>query len=207
MTPRAGSPSADGPVLEGRHVRLEPLSRRHAGDLAAHAFDPDLWRWTLVQILTPAELDSYISAALALRRAGTAIPFATLDRASGRAVGSTRFAHFDRPNRRVEIGWTWLGRAHQRTALNTEAKLLMLTHAFGPMECLRVEFRVDSLNGPSRRAVLRIGAKEEGVLRHHTIHSSGRWIDWVYYSILREEWPAVRDALERKLAAHDKASP
>ena len=120
-------------------------------------------------------------------------------------MGSTRFAHIDRTNRRVEIGWTWLGRAYQRTALNTEAKLLMLAHAFGPMECLRVEFRVDSLNERSRAAVLRIGAREEGILRHHTIHATGRWIDWVYFSILREEWPAVREGLEQKLAAHVRA--
>jgi RimJ/RimL family protein N-acetyltransferase len=192
-------------VLEGRHVRLEPLSRRHARDLAVHAFDPELWRWTLTQIHGPADLDAYIGTAMALRRAGTAIPFATIDRGTGRAVGSTRFAHIDRTNRRVEIGWSWLARAYQRTAFNTEAKLLMLAHAFGPLDCLRVEFRVDALNAPSRQAVLRMGAREEGVLRHHTIHSSGRWIDWVYYSILREEWPAVREGLERRLAAHEGA--
>lgn len=193
-------------VLEGRHVRLEPLSMRHRRDLAALALDRELWRFTLTRIHTLQELDSYIEAALSLWRAGTAIPFATVDRASGRAIGSTRFANIDRANRRVEIGWTWLGRDFQRRAFNTEAKLLMLAHAFERMDCARVEFKVDALNAPSRLAVLRLGAKEEGILRRHMIHPSGRWIDWVYYSVLREEWPAVREGLERKLAAHERGA-
>jgi RimJ/RimL family protein N-acetyltransferase len=191
-------------MLEGRHVRLEPLSMRHRHDLAALALDRELWRFTLTRIHTLHDLDSYIESALSLWRAGTAIPFATVDRASGRVIGSTRFANIDRAHRRVEIGWTWLGRDFQRRAFNTEAKLLMLAHAFERMDCARVEFRVDALNAPSRAAVLRLGAKEEGILRHHMIHPSGRWIDWVYYSVLREEWPAVREGLERKLAAHER---
>lgn len=194
-------------TLEGRHVRLEPLSRRHRLDLAALALDRELWRFTLTRIHSLEDLDSYIEAALSLGRAGTAIPFATIDRANGRAIGSTRFANIDRASRRVEIGWTWLGREFQRRAFNTEAKLLMLVHAFEHMDCARVEFRVDALNAPSRAAVLRLGAKEEGTLRRHMIHPSGRWIDWVYYSILREEWPAVREGLEQKLAAHARGGP
>jgi len=183
-------------------VRLEPLSRGHAPDMLRLALDPELWRWTPTQIHSPADLDGYIDAALAARRAGTAIPFATVDRSTGRAIGSTRFGHIDRENRRVEIGWSWLGREFQRQAFNTEAKLLMLTHAFERMGCIRVELRADALNAKSRTAIARLGAKEEGTLRHHMILPGGRMIDWVYYSILSEEWPTVRDGLERKLASH-----
>jgi RimJ/RimL family protein N-acetyltransferase len=189
-------------VLEGRHVRLEPLSHEHAPDLLPLALDPELWRWTPTQIHSPEELDVYIDVALAARHLGTAIPFATIDRSSGRAIGSTRFGHIDRENRRVEIGWSWLGREFQRKAFNTEAKLLMLSHAFERMDCIRVELRADALNAKSRAAIARLGAKEEGTLRHHMILPSGRVIDWVYYGILREEWPTVRDGLQRKLAAH-----
>jgi RimJ/RimL family protein N-acetyltransferase len=125
-----------------------------------------------------------------------------VDRATGRAIGSTRFGNIDAPNRRVEIGWSWLGRAFQRRAFNTEAKLLMLAHAFERLGCIRVELRADALNAKSRAAIARLGAKEEGTLRHHMILPSGRLVDWAYYSILRDEWPAVRAGLEEKLAAH-----
>src|SRR5687768_5150221 len=178
-------------VLTGRYVRLEPLSLSHATDLARVAFDAELWRWTPTQIHSPADLDAYIAAAMSLERAGTAMTFATIDRATDRAVGSTRFGNIDPQNRRVEIGWSWLGREFQRTALNTEAKLLMLAHAFERMHCIRVELRADALNMKSRTAIMRLGAKEEGTLRHHMILPDGRLIDWVYYSILRDEWPAV----------------
>jgi N-acetyltransferase len=192
-------------ILQGRHVRLEPLSREHKADLARVALDPLLWRWTTTQICSLEDLDSYIESTLTLQQEGAAIPFATIDRATGRAIGSTRFASIDPQNRRVEIGWTWLGREFQRKAFNTEAKLLMLTHAFERMECIRVEFRANVLNTISRKAIVRLGAKEEGTLRHHMILPDGRLIDWVYYSILREEWPGVRAGLEEKLAAHSHA--
>src|SRR5207249_9004387 len=135
--------------------------------------DPDLWRTTLTQIHTPDDLDAYIEEALAAQRAGTAIPFATVNRATGRAIGSTRFANIDTQNRHLEIGWSWLGREFHRKAFNTEAKLLMLGHAFERMECIRVEFRVNGPNARSRRAVVRLGAQLEGILRHHTIRSDG----------------------------------
>jgi RimJ/RimL family protein N-acetyltransferase len=189
-------------ILEGHHVRLEPLTREHKPDLAAVALEPDLWRWTLTQIRSREDLDAYVEEALAVQQAGTAMPFATIDRSTGRAIGSTRFGNIDPLNRHVEIGWSWLGRDYHRRAFNTEAKLLMLGHAFERMECIRVEFRVNYPNARSRRAVERLGAKLEGILRHHTIRSDGQLIDWVYYSILRDEWPGVRAGIERKLAAH-----
>ena len=189
-------------VLEGRYVRLEPPSHAHSPDLAMVALDPELWRWTTTQIHTVDDLNAYIDNLLALKASGAAIPFTTIDRTTGRAIGGTRFANIDVQNRRVEIGWTWLGRPYQRRAFNTEAKLLMLGHAFDRMDCIRVEFKADALNMKSRNALLRLGAREEGTLRHHTILPSGRVVDWVYYSILREEWPGVRAGLEKKLASH-----
>ncbi len=190
-------------TLEGRHVRLEPLSRQHKSELAMVALDPDLWRFTPTQIHSAVDLDAYIETALRWQRAGTAIPFATVDRSTGRAIGSTRFGNIDPQNRRAEIGWTWLGRDFQRRAFNTEAKLLMFTHAFERMDCIRVELKADVLNTKSRTAIARLGAKEEGILRNHMILPDGRLIDWVYYSILRDEWPSVRAGLEQKLASHE----
>ena len=184
-------------------MRLEPLSPRHKPDLAKVAFDAVLWRFTPTQIHSHDDLDAYIETALSWQKAATAISFATIDRATGRAIGSTRFANIDPPNRRVEIGWTWLGRDFQRKAFNTEAKLLMLTHAFERMDCIRVELRASALNMKSRNAIERIGAKEEGTLRHHQIHPDGSLLDYVYYSILRDEWPAVSEGLEAKLASHE----
>ena len=193
-------------VLEGRHVRLEPLTREHRADLAVVALDPDLWRFTLTQIHSLDDLDAYIEEALAGQRGGTALPFATVNRATGRAIGSTRFGNIDTRNRHVEIGWSWLGREFHRQAFNTEAKLLMLGHAFERMECIRVEFRVNAPNARSRRAVVRLGAQMEGILRQHTIRSDGQRIDWVYYSILRGEWPEVRARLEHRLAVHAQST-
>ena len=191
------------PVLEGRHVRLEPLTHGHKTDLITVALDPELWRFTPTQIHSAGELDAYVDAALSGLSRGTDIPFATVDRSTGRAIGCTRFGNIDPPARRVEIGWTWLGRDFQRRAFNTEAKLLMLAHAFERMDCIRVELRVDSLNAKSRKAVERLGAQEERTLRHHMIMPDGRLVDWVYYGILRDEWPSVRARLEEKLRSHD----
>jgi RimJ/RimL family protein N-acetyltransferase len=142
---------------------------------------------------------AYIETALEGQAAGIALPFATIARATGRAIGSTRFANIDRANRHVEIGWTWLGEKCQRTAANTEAKYLMLRHAFETWRCLRVEFKTDSLNERSRAALLRIGAKEEGIFRNHVITWTGRIRHSVYYSIVDSEWPAVKAHLQDKL--------
>ncbi len=187
-------------TLEGQHARLEPLTHAHRGDLLTVAFDPEIWQFTTARVTTPADLERYVETALAWQREGHALPFATIDRASGRAIGSTRFAAIDVANRRAEIGWTWLGKAYQRTALNTEAKLLMLTHAFEHMGCIRVELKTDVLNVRSRAAIQRLGAKEEGIFRHHMIMPEGRLRDTVYYSLLSEEWPAAKAGLVEKLA-------
>lgn len=189
-------------TLEGRAVRLEPLTRAHRDDLLRWALEPDLWRWTLTRITTAADLDAYIETALEWQAAGTALPFATVDRATGHAIGSTRFGRIDAGNRKVEIGWTWLGLPFHRMVYNTEAKRLMLGYAFERLGCVRVEFRVNEPNRRSRTAVERLGARLEGILRHSQIAPDGRLLDWAHYSILSEEWPVVREGLEQKLAAH-----
>ena len=150
-------------------------------------------------------MSRYVQSALSLRASGTAYPFAIVERSSGRAIGSTRFANIDQAHRRVEIGWTWLGRAWQRTAVNTEAKYLLLTAAFEQLGCIRVEFKTDVLNTTSRAALRRIGAQEEGVLRQHMITAAGRLRDSVYFSILDREWPNVKSALVEKLARPQSA--
>jgi RimJ/RimL family protein N-acetyltransferase len=187
-------------TLEGQDIRLEPLSLHHHAHLCVVGLDDELWRWIPQAVGTPDEMRAYIETALAWQAAGTALPFATIVRATGRAIGSTRFANIDRANRHVEIGWTWLGKKWQRTAANTEAKYLMLRHAFEAWRCLRVEFKTDSLNERSRAALLRIGAKEEGIFRNHVITWTGRIRHSVYYSIIDSEWPGVRADLEKKLS-------
>jgi RimJ/RimL family protein N-acetyltransferase len=187
-------------VLEGRHVRLEPLSLGHHAQLCEVGLDPDLWRWTTAQVRTPDEMRAYIEEALRAQAAGTALPFAIIAQEAARAVGSTRYGNIEPAHRRVEIGWTWIGRPWQRTAVNTEAKYLMLRHAFEALGCVRVELKTDSLNERSRQAILRIGAKEEGTLRNHMITAGGRLRHSVYYSIIDAEWPAVKAKLERWLS-------
>ena len=186
-------------VLDGVYVRLEPLSLDHLPALIEIGLEPDLWRWTTQVVRTPEEMEEYVRGALAEQAAGRALPFATVEKASGRVAGSTRFAAIEPLHRRVEIGWTWLAPPRQRTVLNTEAKFLMLRHAFERWGCVRVEFKTDVLNMRSRQALLRIGAKEEGVLRSHLITATGRVRDTVYFSVTAAEWPAVRAALEAKL--------
>jgi N-acetyltransferase len=180
-------------------VRLEPLTRAHIPTLVEVGLDPELWRWTTTRAETPDDMVRYVESALADAEAGRAFPFATVERKSGRVVGSTRFGAMDRGSRRVEIGWTWLARPWQRSAVNTEAKLLMLRHAFEVMGCIRVELKSDVLNQRSRAAIRRLGAVEEGILRHHVVVEGGRIRDTVYYSILAGEWPQVRQGLEARL--------
>jgi N-acetyltransferase len=188
------------PALEGVHVRLEPLAETHIPRLAEVAFDAELWRWSVTRIRTIEDLTAYVRSALRDRRLGTALPFATIDRATGRVAGSTRFGNIDRAHRRVEIGWTWIARPWQRTAVNTEAKCLMLRWAFEELGCIRVELKTDALNAASRRAIARLGAVEEGTLRSHMITAEGRIRDTVYYSITAAEWPGVRASLEERLS-------
>ncbi len=187
-------------TLEGRFVRLEPLSLAHAAHLCEAGLDQELWRWTASRVRTPDEMRRYIETALEWQRQGTALPFAIIACASGRAVGSTRYGNIDPAHRRLEIGWTWVARTAQRTAINTESKYLLLRHAFETLGCIRVEFKTDALNERSRAALLRIGAKEEGILRSHMVTADGRVRDSVYYSILATEWPEVKAGLEQKLA-------
>lgn len=186
-------------VLEGDFVRLEPMTLEHHAGLSAVGLDPEIWRFTLVVVQTPEEMRGYMDAALELQREGTALPFVTIERSSGQIVGSTRFGNYDSANRRIEIGWTWIAPRWQRTAINTEAKYLMLSHAFEKLHCVRVELKTDVLNTPSRKAMLRIGAKEEGVLRKHSLVWDGRYRDSIYYSILDDEWPTVKQELEKML--------
>jgi N-acetyltransferase len=189
-------------VLEGTHVRLEPLSLAHLPQLCEAGLDPELWRWIPTSVSTPDEMRMYVESALQLQSDGSALPFAIIDRSSGKAIGSTRFGSIEKSHRRVEIGWTWIARPWQRTPINTESKYLMLKHAFEVLGCTRVELKTDSLNERSRAAILRIGAKEEGTLRNHMLTQSGRVRHTVYYSIIDTEWPLVKARLEAKFE-HD----
>jgi RimJ/RimL family protein N-acetyltransferase len=188
-------------TLAGRHVRLEPLGDEHFEALWRIAQERELWRWTSNLVETRDDLRAYVDAAYADARAGRALPFATIERAGAQVVGSTRFGNYEASHRRVEIGWTFVGAAWQRTAVNTEAKLLMLAHAFDELGLERVELKTDALNERSRRAIARLGAVEEGTLRHQMLTYSGRWRDTVYSSVLRDEWPRVRARLESALDA------
>lgn len=186
-------------TLRGRRVTLAPLAPDHARELEAVALDPELWRWTVARVRTPDELRGYVEAALEEQRRGVSLPFALVDHGTGRAVGSTRYGNVSARDRRLEIGWTWVAAPWQRTAMNTEAKYLLLRHAFETLGCLRVELKTDALNARSRAAIRRIGATEEGTLRRHTRTDSGRMRDTVYYSVLDDEWPAVKAELARRL--------
>jgi RimJ/RimL family protein N-acetyltransferase len=147
-------------------------------------------------------MTAYVRSALADRERGLALPFVTCLKPDGKVIGSTRFGNIDTANRKAEIGWTWIAPRWQRTAVNTEAKMLMLTHAFEVWNCIRVEFKTDALNERSRDAILRIGARQEGILRNHMVTDSGRFRDSVYFSIIESEWPAVKSALQNKLRSY-----
>jgi RimJ/RimL family protein N-acetyltransferase len=188
-------------TLEGSVVRLEPIRREHAEifwEIAQGALD-DIFQWIPYRMKTREDFQRLIEKAFDEQERGESVVFATVERRSGRVIGSTRFMNIDRVNRRVEIGSTWIAPQWQRTAVNTEAKYLMLRHAFEEWKCIRVELKTDALNQKSRNAILRIGAKEEGTLRRHLITWTGRVRDSVYFSILDSEWPEVKTALELKL--------
>jgi RimJ/RimL family protein N-acetyltransferase len=187
-------------ILGGRKVRLEPLSLEHVPRLAEVALEPAIWQWTLARPTSEADVRAWAEAALAGRAAGTEFPFVTLEAATGRPIGSSRFMNIVLEHRRLEIGWTWVAPAWQRTGANREAKLLMLGHAFDVLGCRRVEFKTDSLNEPSRTALLGIGAQFEGIFRNHMVMPGGRMRHSAWYSVIDEEWPAVRSGLERSLA-------
>lgn len=185
-------------TLVGRHVRLEPLMRNHAAALWAVAQDHALWQWTLSDIASRADLDAYIETALDAQTAGTALPFVIV--AAGTIAGSTRFGNAAPEHGRIEVGWTFVGAPWQRTAVNTEAKRLLLGHAFEALGARRVELKTDARNAASRAAIARLGAVEEGTLRQHAVRAAGDARDTVYFSILADEWPAVRARLDARLA-------
>lgn len=187
-------------TLDGRIVRLEPLSLDHLEDLARVAFEGDLWRWTVVQPTDVPGLRSWIEAALATTANGSEMAFATVDLASGKAIGSTRFMSIVPEHKRLEIGWTWVGLLHQRTGANREAKLLQMTHAFETLGANRVEFKTDSLNEKANPGLLGIGAMFEGTFRNHMIMPGGRLRHSNYYSVICDQWPAVKERLKAKLA-------
>jgi N-acetyltransferase len=188
-------------TLEGRAVRLEPLSHAHLPGLCEVGLDPAIWKWYAWQCLTPDDMRRFVDIALDEQSRRVSLPFATVAKGSAhdRVIGSTRFMTIDPKHRKCEIGTTWIAPAFQRTAVNTEAKLLMLRHAFDVWNCVRVEFKTDSLNEPSRKAIVRLGAKEEGTHRNHMITWTGRLRHSVYFSIIDSEWPGVRGRLEAGL--------
>lgn len=202
----AGRPWVEPVTLEGTVVRLEPLSLDHLPGLTNVGLDGELWRWTLAVNQTPGDMRNYVEVALAAAAAGMEIPFASIERSSGKVIGSTRYLSIEPHHRRLEIGYTWIAPAWQRTAINTEAKLLMLTHAFNGLGALRVEFKTDSLNERSRAALLGIGATEEGTMRNHLVTDSGRRRHSVYFSVIEEDWPQVRQHLETRLSRLTKAA-
>lgn len=189
-------------TLEGRRVRLEPLTPAHAPDLLdALARDPSIFQWmTIEPPLTPAAMDAWIADALAAQAAGGVVCFAQIAVAEGRAVGSTRYLDIRRADRGLEIGWTWLGRSWQRTGINTEAKYLLLRHAFEELGAERVQLKTDARNLQSQAAIARLGAVREGTLRRYQRTRGGGLRDTVMFSVIADEWPAVRARLEGWLA-------
>jgi len=187
-------------ILRGSTVRLEPLTLDHVAALARVGLDPALWRWVPNQVSTPEDMHAYVLTALDEQRRRVSLPFVIIDQASDQVIGSTRYANIEASHRRLEIGWTWLTASHQRSGANTEAKLLLLTHAFDVLGAIRVELKTDSLNEKSRTAIARLGAMEEGTFRNHMIiPATGRVRHTVYYSIVDSEWPAIKANLVARL--------
>ena len=186
-------------TLEGEYARLAPLRLSHLTELYEAANDESLWLWTINNVKSKEDMLRYIETALGEFERKVSLPFVTVEKSSGVIVGSTRFGNLEPAHRKAEIGWTWINPRWQRTAINTEAKLLMLNHAFETWKCVRVELKTDALNEKSRRAIGRLGATEEGILRRHLITDAGRFRDSVYFSIIDSEWQTVKAALQEKL--------
>ncbi|HEV3241239.1 MAG TPA: GNAT family protein [Casimicrobiaceae bacterium] len=179
-------------TLKGRYATLEPLARAHAADLQRAAVDGALWQLWYTSVPAPDQAEAYVAAALKMREDLGALPFAVRDNATDEVVGCTRYFNVDALHRRLEIGHTWYAARAQRTAINTECKLLLLTHAFEELRCIAVEFRTHWFNRASRDAIARLGAKQDGVLRNHQISADGSYRDTVVFSIIESEWPAVK---------------
>lgn len=186
-------------VLQGDSIRLEPLSQDHIAGLCDAGLYDEIWLWTTSKVSTCDDMRTYVDEALEDQARGMALPFATIEAISDKVIGCTRFGNIDTVNKKVEIGWTWLTPGFQRTSANTQAKLLMLTHAFDEWKCVRVELKTDALNQKSRNAILRIGATEEGTLRQHMVSQGGRLRDTVYFSIIDKEWPETKARLRNML--------
>ena len=187
-------------ILMGKVVRLEPLSLAHVADLCEVGLDDDIWRYMLYGwVRTPQDMQRWVESMLALQEKGTDLPFAVIHLAGNRAIGATRYLEIRPADRGLEIGGTWYGKAYQRTAVNTESKYLLLKHAFEALGCIRVQFKTDLRNVRSQQAIERLGAVKEGILRNHRILPDGTIRHSVYYSIIAEEWPAVKARLERFL--------
>src|SRR5215468_4858451 len=196
-----------GPViLDGRQVRLEPVSLAHVPTLWRVGAYEEIWRYIPYAVHSEDEMRAYVESELAKQHAGLVVRFATIARASAEPVGSTSYMNIDRHHRRLEIGGTWITPAWQRSAINTEAKYLQLRHAFETLGCIRVEFKTDSLNTKSRQALVRIGATEEGTFRNHMIMPSGRIRHSVYFSITNDEWPRIKAHLEGLIASYPATS-
>lgn len=189
-------------ILAGNYVSLEPLRIDHIPTLFEAGSDESIWHWSPSIIANIDDMTRYVNTALDDQSRGLALPFVTMEKVSGKIVGSTRFGNIDTLNRKVEIGWTWITPKWQRTVVNSEAKLLMLTHAFEVWDCIRVELKTNARNERSRAAMTRIGATEEGTLRNHMIEESGRFRDSVFFSIIKGEWPVVREKLEEKIGSY-----
>ena len=195
-------PRIEPVVLEGKHVRLEPLAPGHLPGLVQAGRDARIWRWMPLDGSTPEGMAAIVDGALAAQAAGSELPFVTVERATGRVVGSTRYLALAPAHLRLEIGWTWIDPEFQRSAVNSEAKLLGLAHAFETLGIRRVEFKTDALNEQSRAAILGIGAQYEGIFRKHMVMPGDRARDSAYYSVIDTEWPAVRTHLQARLARH-----
>jgi RimJ/RimL family protein N-acetyltransferase len=186
-------------ILKGQYATLEPLMLNHEADIKNAIADGELWNLWFTTIPKPDGVRDYIEQLLSQRDQGRVIPFAVRDNASGQIVGGTRYLNLDTANRRLEIGGTWYAQRAQRTAINTECKLLLLAHAFEVLDCIAVEFCTDWFNKRSQAAIERLGAKQDGVLRNHMIMSDGRIRDTVVYSIIKNEWAGVKMNLQHKL--------
>lgn len=197
----------DPVVLSGRHVTLEPLAHSHADDLMAATRDGELWKLWYTQIPAPEAVVSYIDTALEARECAGAMPFAVRHNDSGAVIGSTRYLNVDETHHRLEIGYTWYARQAQRTAVNSECKLLLLEHAFESLDAIAIEFRTHWHNRASRAAIARLGAKQDGVLRQHQRAADGSYRDTVVFSILNSEWPTVRRSLHFSLAMPAPGQP
>ena len=184
--------------LEGNLVKLIPLNKEHKDDLIIAAADGELWNLWYTSVPSKETVDNYINYALAENQAGRAHAFVVIDKSNNKIIGSTRYCNAINQNR-VEIGYTWYAKSTQRTGINTECKHLLLSHAFEKMNCIAVEFRTNWHNHPSRNAIARLGAKQDGVLRNHTIDDDGSYRDTVVFSITKEEWPTVKKSLSFKM--------